>query len=407
MRIVHLITTLAIGGAEQMLVKLLRTMDRSEFAPTVVTLVNDGPLIEVIRDLGIEVCSLDLRRGEVSPRALRRLITIVRDSRPDIVQSWMYHANTAAMLARPWLPRRTGIVWNIRQSLYDISKERFLTQAVIRSGRVLAPYADALVNNSWVSREQHAKIGYLNRRSLVISNGFEVDRFRPDRAKGEVVRAALGIPNDALVVGMAARVHPQKDHAGFLAAAAIAATRDPRLAFLLVGRGTKTDPVIDAATRGPLRGRLWTLGERDDVETMLQAIDVAVSSSSWGEGCPNAVGEAMSTGLPVIGTDVGDTAEVIGPCGIVVPPRDRERLALAISEIASLSLADRAALGAAARERVRVRFTIERVASQYARLYRDIVNERRGCREAVSDQPREASTALGAKAAGSEPVAAS
>jgi glycosyltransferase involved in cell wall biosynthesis len=115
----------------------------------------------------------------------------------------------------------------------------------------------------------------------------------------------------------------------------------------------------------------------------------------------------MSTGLPVIGTDVGDTAEVIGPCGIVVPPRDRERLALAISEIASLSLADRAALGAAARERVRVRFTIERVASQYARLYRDIVNERRGCREAVSDQPREASTALGAKAAGSEPVAAS
>ena len=135
MRVAHFITTLAIGGAEQMLVKLLRAMDRSEFEPTVVTLVNDGALIELVRDMGIEVLSLDLRRGEVSPRALRRLVTILREARPDIVQSWMYHSNVAASLARPWLPRRTGIVWNIRQSLYDISKERFLTQAVYRSGR--------------------------------------------------------------------------------------------------------------------------------------------------------------------------------------------------------------------------------------------------------------------------------
>jgi len=88
-----------------MLVKLLRAMDRSEFEPTVVTLVNDGALIEIIQDLGIEVRSLDLRRGEVSPRALRRLITILRATRPDLVQSWMYHANVAASMARPWLPR--------------------------------------------------------------------------------------------------------------------------------------------------------------------------------------------------------------------------------------------------------------------------------------------------------------
>ncbi|MEY5031630.1 MAG: hypothetical protein RL354_661, partial [Planctomycetota bacterium] len=103
-RVVHFITTLAVGGAEQMLVKLLRAMDRSEFEPTVVTLVNDGALIEIVRDMGVEVQSLDLRRGEVSPRALRRLVTILRGARPDLVQSWMYHSNVAASLARPWLP---------------------------------------------------------------------------------------------------------------------------------------------------------------------------------------------------------------------------------------------------------------------------------------------------------------
>ena len=99
MRVIHFITTLAVGGAEQMLLKLLRALDRSEFEPTVVTLVNDGALIEVVRDMGIEVQSLDLRRGEVSPRALRRLVTILRDARPDLVQSWMYHSNIAAKLA--------------------------------------------------------------------------------------------------------------------------------------------------------------------------------------------------------------------------------------------------------------------------------------------------------------------
>ena len=85
----------------------------------------------------------------------------------------------------------------------------------------------------------------------------------------------------------------------------------------------------------------------------------------------------MSTGLPVIGTDVGDTAEVIGPCGVVVPPRDRARLALAILEVAALPLADRVALGEAARDRIRTRFSIEHVAAQYARLYREIIGERR------------------------------
>ncbi|MBI1303735.1 MAG: glycosyltransferase [Phycisphaera sp.] len=378
MRVVHLITTLAVGGAEQMLVKLLRAMDRSEFEPTVVTLVDDGPLREVIRSLGIEVLSLDLRRGEVSPRALSRLVRILRATRPDLVQSWMYHANAAAMLARPWLPRRTGVVWNIRQSLYDISRERYLTQAVIRSGRLLAPYADAIVNNSRVSRSQHARIGYLNQRSLVIPNGFEVERFKPDAAARASLRAELGVGGGRVLVGMAARVHPQKDHGGFLAAAADAAARDPRLEFLLAGRGTTTDDGIVAAARGALRGRLHLLGEREDMPRIVAALDVAVSSSGWGEGCPNSVGEAMSAGVPVVGTDVGDTADVIGACGRIVPPKDPSALAEGVLALASLAPHERAQLAEDARARIRAHFSIPFVAARYARLYREIAAERRG-----------------------------
>jgi glycosyltransferase involved in cell wall biosynthesis len=379
-RVTHLITTLSVGGAERMLVKLLRSMDRSHFEPTVIALVDHGPLGDEIRALDIPVTSLDLRRGEVSPRALTRLVTMLRATRPDLVQSWMYHSNVAASLARPWLPRKTGIVWNVRQSLYDISKERFLTQAVIRSGRVLAPHADALVNNSRVSRDQHARIGYVNRRSLVIPNGFEVDRFRPDDEARAAVRAELALGEDAVAVGMAARVHPQKDHANFLAAATAAASVDPRLVFVLAGRDTDRDDGIRAAMRGPLRGRLRLLGERGDIPRVLAALDVFVSSSRWGEGCPNAIGEAMSAGLPVIGTDIGDTADVVGNCGRIVPAGEPALLADAMLAFAGLAPSARRLIGEAARERIAREFSIESVASRYAALYREIVDGRRGRR---------------------------
>jgi len=385
MRVVHLITTLAIGGAEQMLVKLLRAMDRSEFRPTVVTLVNDGALIEIIQDMGIEVRSLDLRRGEVSPRALRRLITILRATRPDLVQSWMYHANVAASMARPWLPRKTGVAWNIRQSLYDISKERFLTQAVIRSGRVLAPHADALVNNSHVSRDQHARIGYVNTRSLVIPNGFEVDSFRPDPVARASFRGELAVDDGAVLVGIVARVHPSKDHANFFRAAEIAAARDPRLVFVCTGRGTDTHARCREAMRGPLRGRLRLLGERVDVPRVMSGLDILVSSSNT-EGCPNAVGEGMACGLPVIGTDIGDTRDVIGDAGRIVPCGDAVRLAAEIESLSALGHARRREFGDSARERIRTAYSIESVAARYGRLYHEIVSERRGSGERLGSE---------------------
>jgi glycosyltransferase involved in cell wall biosynthesis len=377
MRVVHLITTLAIGGAEQMLVKLLRAMDRSEFRPTVVTLVNDGALIDVIRDLGVEVRSLDLRRGEVSPRALRRLISMLRAARPDLIQSWMYHSNVAASMARPWLPRRTGIVWNIRQSLYDISKERYLTQAVIRSGKVLAPHVDALVNNSIVSRDQHSTIGYVNSRSIVIPNGFEVESFRPDPVARIAMRAELGTEDDAVVIGIVARMHPSKDHALFFRAAELAVARNPRLVFVCAGRGTDTHARCREAARGLLKGRLRLLGERVDVPRVMAGLDVLVSSSNT-EGCPNAVGEGMACGLPVIGTDIGDTRDVVGDAGRIVPCGDALRLADEIVALAAVAPAQRTDLGALARDRIRSAYSIESVAARYGRLYHEIVTERRG-----------------------------
>lgn len=377
MRVLHLITTLSVGGAEQMLVKLLRALDQRAFEPTVVTLVDEGPLIEVIRSMGIRVETLGLQRGAISVRGLARLTRIIRGAKPDLIQSWMYHANLAASLARPWTPRKTPIIWNIRQSLYELSRERLLTRAVVHSGKYFAPHADAIINNAHSSQQQHAAIGYRNARSVVIPNGFEIDRFRPDPTARVSVRREIGIPEDAVVIGMAARMHPLKDHANFLRASKTALLADPRLHFVLVGRDTDTHAlVLDAALNG-LRGRLHSLGERADMPRVLNAFDVLVSASR-GEGCSNVVGEAMSCGVRVVGTNVGDTANLIGNCGEVVAPENSALLADAMLSVAGQSSAIGFTMSDAARERIRTHYSIETIAKQYTDLWEGAIAQRGG-----------------------------
>lgn len=377
MRVLHLITTLSVGGAEQMLVKLLRALDQRAFEPTVVTLVDEGPLIEVIRSMGIRVETLGLQRGAISVRGLARLTRIISHTKPDLIQSWMYHANLAASLARPWTPRKTPIIWNIRQSLYELSRERLLTRAVVHSGKYFAPHVDAIINNAHSSQQQHAAIGYRNARNVVIPNGFEIDRFRPDPTARVSVRREIGIPEDAVVIGMAARMHPLKDHANFLRASKTALLADPRLHFVLVGRDTDTHAlVLDAASNG-LRGRLHLLGERADMPRVLNAFDVLVSASR-GEGCPNVVGEAMSCGVRVVGTNVGDTANVIGNCGEVVAPENSTLLADAMLSVAGQPSAIGFTMSDAARERIRTHYSIETIAKQYTDLWEGAIAQRGG-----------------------------
>jgi glycosyltransferase involved in cell wall biosynthesis len=168
-------------------------------------------------------------------------------------------------------------------------------------------------------------------------------------------------------------------------AAEIAAARDPRLVFVCAGRGTDSHSRCREALRGPLRGRLRLLGERVDIPRVMAGIDILVSSSNT-EGCPNAVGEGMACGLPVIGTDIGDTRDVIGDTGRIVPCGDAARLAAEVELVSAIGHARRREVGDAARERIRTAYSIESVASRYGRLDHEIVSERRGSGERLGSE---------------------
>src|SRR3990172_2848430 len=297
MRVLHVITGLNLGGAEVMLHRLLQASDRRSSSHDVVSLMDLGIVSERIRQLGIDPRALQMGRVP-NPRKLLRLANIVRESNPDVVQTWMYHADVIGGLAAK-LARRPRIVWGIHNSTLDPERTRRTTRwTVALSARLSRWVPDCIVSVSQVSRDIHVDAGYDRSKFVVIPNGFDVGEYRPDAGYRREVRAELGIDDGTVVVGLIARVDPQKDHGNIIAAAARIALRRPEGRFLLCGQGTgRGDPIVAQVTERGLLDRFVFLGRRDDVHRVMNAIDIVTLSSAYGEAFPLVVGEAMASGV--------------------------------------------------------------------------------------------------------------
>jgi len=338
MKLLHIITDLDVGGAETMLLRLATGMDPARFPCRVVSLITPGPVGDRLREAGIAVDTLGMRRGRPSPAGLWRLVRILRAFRPDVVQTWLYHADLIGLaglrLAFPFGPR-PALAWNLRCSYMALDQYPRMTTLTLKACAALSRLPDAVLTNSSEARRFHEGLGYRARRFEVIPNGFDTDRFRPDPEARRSVREELGIPQDATVVGHVARFDPMKGHALFIEAAALAEARLSSPHFVLAGRGVDDGNAVLArwlSCSGLDGGRVHLLGERDDMPRLMAAMDVHVSSS-LGESFPNAVGESMACGVPNVVTDVGDSAVLVGRTGRVVPPEDPAALADALVEL--------------------------------------------------------------------------
>ena len=299
-----------------------------------------------------------MRRGEPDPRGVWRLARLIRRERPDVVQSWLYHADLAATvaLALSGRRRRTRLYWNVRCASMEGAKGTlappFVRAACVRLSRV----PDAVIANSEAGRAFHQSIGYRPRSFRVIGNGIDPEVFRPDPAARTAVRAELGIPDGQPLVGMVARRHPIKDHETFLAALA----SRPEIEAFLIGAGTDTLPP---------RPRIHRLGERQDVPRLLAACDALVSTS-LSEGFPNAVIEGMAVGLPVLATDAGDSRRIIGDTGFIVPPGDSGAVSTSLGRLFGEPTERRRARGSAARQRAIDLCGLDRMVDAFDAVYR-------------------------------------
>ncbi|HVJ53369.1 MAG TPA: glycosyltransferase [Aliidongia sp.] len=357
LKILHVITGLTVGGAERSLSLILEGTRPQLQDILVVSLTSSGHFHDVIREMGIKVVSLDMERGRPSLPGLIRLAGIIRQFRPDILQSWMYHADLLSLFAL-WLSgrrRSTKLFWGVRCTNITRFERRPMFSLIVRLCALFSWAPDRIIVNSNAGKEDHCKIGYAGDRMTVIHNGIKPERFRPDPALRAAGRAGLGIADDALVVVMAARRHQMKDYPTFQDAL----SRLPETVGIAIGMGTEF-------LKKPRN--LIGLGIRHDIETILNASDIYVSSAAYGEGTSNAILEAMACGLPVVATDVGDSAFIIGKAGLIVPPGNPQALADAVRRIGA-DPALRRQMSQAAIERVAENFRQAGCIRQFMALY--------------------------------------
>jgi glycosyltransferase involved in cell wall biosynthesis len=367
--VLHLITGLETGGAQRALARLVAGTDRRRFRSVVVSMTDAGAMGAEIAAAGTEVRTLGLPGAVPTPAGLLRLARVLREFRPDIVQTWLYHADLLGLTARGLAPV-PHLVWNIRCSEVAFTPaRRLLFQLLVLLSR--AP--KAVIVNSRAGQRVHQHAGYRPRRWELIPNGFDLDVLKPDPAARARLRSEFGIGPDAVVIGLPARFHPMKDPATFLAAAARLAVRRPEARFVLIGSGLDAgNPALAGMIPPELAGRVDLLGERRDLAQLYPALDIVSLSSSYGEGFPNVLGEAMACGVPCVATDSGDAPELIGETGIVVPRRDPAALAVAWETLLALGPEGRRALGLAARARIANNYAIGPVVARYEALYEEI-----------------------------------
>lgn len=364
--ILHVITGLERGGAETVLLRMVLALRK--YRHVVLSLGTRGVLAASLEQAGSRVEALKLRRPTGLIEAPGRLSNILRRTRPDLIQSWLVHANVASALAHRALSPAAPLVWNVRQSLQALDKEKWLTQKVISVSSHVAHLPAAIVYNSSHAALQHERMGYPHVKREVIPNGFDTRKFSPRPDLHERVRGELGIERDAIIVGLVGRFHPVKNHAAFFEAATQVLSIESRAFFLLAGTGTETERMLPFIKDNVLRDRLIGLGDRQDINRITSVLDIACNVSH-SEAFSNVVGEAMACGVPCIVTPVGESPSIVGDTGLVTSDTSGPSIARALVQMMELGQDARAELGRRARERIESKYSLPSVVARYEHLY--------------------------------------
>jgi len=369
-RIIHLISTLDVGGAELSLTRLVSSLESSRFSNTVVSLTTKGTAGTMLEECGIPVHALNMTKGMPDPRGIFTLSGIMNLYQPCIIQCWMYHANLLGLLFK----KRRHVVWNIRCSDMDLNHYSMIYRLAVRCGALLSRLPESIIINSHAGLQHHENLGYKPRHWEIIPNGFDTELFKPDENARSRIRAELNIPEDSHVIGMAARLDPMKDHHSFFDAALLLQETHPDVHFVLAGSGiTPINPEIAEyiqSSRNPSNFHL--LGQRSDMPEVFNAIDIAISSSC-SEGLPNTIGEAMATGIPCVVTDVGDSGMLVGDTGLVVVKADPGALCRAWQLLLDAGKGHLRALGKKARNRICDHYHLQAMVQSYENLYTELI----------------------------------
>jgi glycosyltransferase involved in cell wall biosynthesis len=370
--IIHIIVGLNDGGAEAVLYRLCSA--DSQHKHIVISMMDEGKYGQLLRDAAVDVHCLGMPRGRVTLRGIYRLCRYLLLYKPSAVQTWMYHADLLGGVIAKLLGVRR-VCWGLHHANLAADAVKGSTGRIARLCGYLSRYVpDAIVSCSQEAVRVHSELGYDASKFVIIPNGVDLSKFKPDLDARNRLREPILKGRDCFVIGMVARFDPQKDHANLISALAVMKQKYHQVRCLLVGTGMEESnhALMDLLLKHDVLDCVDLLGRRDDVAQLMCAMDVHVLSS-YSEALPNVLAEAMACGTPCVTTAVGDAPFMVGAHGWVVPRRDSQALAQGLiaakelHEFHPLQWQEKCRL---ARERVLQEFCIEKMRASYANVWR-------------------------------------
>jgi glycosyltransferase involved in cell wall biosynthesis len=365
MKVLHVITGLGNGGAEAVLYNLCK-FDRAN-THVVISLMSKGKYGPLLEEVGATVISLNAKPGRVPFAAVFWLVRFMRSARPDVVQTWMLHADCIGGIAA----RIAGIrrvYWGVHHTTFDTSTPIQTKCVFVLNGMLSHVIPRKIICCSAASLKHLARSWYNSKKLLCVQNGYDVERFKPDPGRNRQYLQSTTL-EQLPVLCVIGRFHPQKDHATLFHALATVKNMGYRFLCRCVGQGVDNHnrELTTLLANLKLDTDVVLEGPSSNVPDVLLSSDILVFSSSFGEAFPNVLNEAMACAVPCVTTDVGDAALIVGETGWVAPPRNPDLLATQI--INALIEFKRSDEFQQRRERARDRivrnFTIDRMIRNY------------------------------------------
>lgn len=367
-RVMHIITGLHVGGAEMMLYRLLQYTRHQQ--PVVVSLRSGGKVADMISQLNIPVYSLGLSRNLFSLYKLGDLTKLINQYKPDVVQSWLYAADLLGgyVAKRDKLP----VIWNIRQSEVAWIKGQWHIAANQRVNAFLSKkLPNSIVYCAHTVQQKHEAIGYKNRKSIVIANGINTDKFSPDSAARQQVRKQWAVDNNTKVIGIVGRYDALKNQHRFLRVfSQLIETTNKPLQAIMVGRGIdeNNSSLMKDIRRLGLQKHCQLLGEHSNIPAIMNGFDIHLLTSN-SEGWPNVLAEAMSCGLPCVSTDVSDVAQILGSNEYIAAVDDENGLLNACNKLLAMNNQQLRQVGKRCRQQIIEHFSLAKTIADYDKLY--------------------------------------
>jgi glycosyltransferase involved in cell wall biosynthesis len=370
MKILHVITALNDGGAEAILFRVCKAK-KTHYEHIIVSMMDLGKYGRLLEEEGFKVYSLNMLRGCISLKGLTLLWKIIKVNKPDIVQTWLYHADFIGGIISYILGVK-NIVWGIHNYDFYSKNVKFRNKIIVFACAILSyVIPNSIISCSKRAADVHKNIGYVSKKFNIIHNGIDLDVFFKNNKSRINIRNQFSVPLKALLLGMVARWDIQKDHKNLFSALSGLKKKRKDFKCLLVGAGLEqtNNDLIKLIEQYNLQNNIILGGSCEYIQDIMNALDLHILSSR-AEAFANVVAEAMACEVPCLSTDVGAIKLIQGNTGWIVPPSDSKALQTSLEEaLDEINKNTYDIRKKNCRERILKRYNVNKMINQYYEIW--------------------------------------